>query len=155
MLPLGAVSQIWNKLVMFEFDENHSNCLFSEIKSCDSFLISFKQLFFTKSWKKLNFFDKNQRFWSKSYCCHVSFFYSFSGKIVLTGKSSRKRLKNPLKMSSKSIKMNDFSTGNQLERFFRFAVSNLHAFCSIRFCQIRSKKNDDFDELTLFFVLFL
>jgi len=58
-------------------------------------------------------------------------------------------------MSSKSIKMNDFSTGNQLERFFRFAVSNLHAFCSIRFCQIRSKKNDDFDEITPFFVLFL
>ena len=36
-----------------------------------------------------------------------------------------------------------------------FVVSNLHAFCSIRFCQIRSKKNDDFDEITPFFVLFL
>ena len=153
-LLLGAASQIWNKLVMFKFDENHSNCLFFEIKSCDSFLISFKRLFFTKSWKKRNFFGKNWWFWSKSYCCHVSFFYSFSEKIVLTGKSSRKRLKNSLKMSSKSIKMNDFSTGNQLERFFRFVVSNLHTFSRIRFCQIRSKKNEIFDEITLFLYFF-
>ena len=91
---------------------------------------------------------------TKSYCCHVSFFYSFSEKVVLTPQSSRKSLKNSLKMSSKSIRMNDFSTGNQLERFFRFVVSNLHTICYIRFCQIWSKKNGNFDEITLFLYFF-
>ena len=28
-----------------------------------------------------------------------------------------------------------------------FVVSNLRTFCSIRFCQIRSKKNEDFDNI--------
>ena len=48
------------------------------------------------------------------------YFVSPNEKMVLTPQLSRKSLKNSLKMSSKSIKMNDFSTGNQLERFVRF-----------------------------------